>query len=105
MSKVSTNIRIIREAKNWSQIELAAVAGVSQATVSNAETGEPGTRIVTYLTLAHALGVPLYQLFVTETDAAEIALLDAFRMIDPGRRKGWEDMARAVAVEHREGGE
>jgi transcriptional regulator with XRE-family HTH domain len=57
MTGLGDRIRKLREAKNMSQTELAKAAGVSQATISDAETGETksGIRALTLLRIAAAL--------------------------------------------------
>ena len=57
-------IREMREAKNMTQVELAAKSGVSRTTISNLENGiESVTTTRTLNKLATALGVNVEELF------------------------------------------
>ena len=59
MSPVSLKLREIRERRGLSQAQLAAAAGVRQATISDLETGKAKTLRLTLLeALAVALDVP-----------------------------------------------
>ena len=61
-------IKEVREAKGMTQEELAQLSGVSRVTISGLENGtERGTTSKTLLKIASALGVPVEQIFFTET--------------------------------------
>ena len=58
MTPISLRIRELRQAKSWSQIELARCAGVTQATVSRIEGGKVASLdLEVFEKLAKALGV------------------------------------------------
>jgi len=58
MNPIRLRVRELREAKGLSQRQLAAVAGITQATISNIETGRvKGVDFTTLEKLAKALGV------------------------------------------------
>lgn len=84
----------IRKQRGISQVDLAEMIGVSQATISKMESMEEGCTIGKYAEYAAALGVTLSDLFADERSAAENALLTAFRQMPPDRQAGWIDMAK-----------
>lgn len=91
-----TTISRLRKAKNWTQQDLAEIAGMEQSTVSKAERMAPGVSIRSYTLIADALEVPLAQLFFDELSDAELVLLQAFRRLPRDRQLGWIDMAKAA---------
>lgn len=95
-------LRRIRRAKGLTQIQLAELAGVDQATISKIESGKRGGSLETYAILADAMKVSLADLFADDLDEGEKLILNAFRHLSPERKLFWLDMARAV---HAEGGE
>lgn len=58
-AEVAMRVRELREARGWSQRELAAAAGLSQDGVSRIERGGRSPRLDTLEEIATALGVPL----------------------------------------------
>lgn len=66
MTPVNLRVRELREARGWSQSELAGRAGVSRLTVINIESGKSkGVDFSTLEGLAKALGVDAGYLVVT----------------------------------------
>ncbi len=63
---VGENLRRIRKARGLGQIALADLAGTSQATISEIETGQRDPHQSTLQALADALGVPLAAFFEEE---------------------------------------
>lgn len=92
------NVAAIRKAKKLSQSDLAEMAGVEQPTISKLERGNESVTLRTIKAVADALGVGVSDLFADRSDA-ERAIIDAYRSLPDLRRKGWQDMARAVFSE------
>jgi HTH-type transcriptional regulator / antitoxin HipB len=57
--QIGVAIRQSRNAKRWTQGDLAQRVGVRQATISKLEGGAPGTEIQTVLSVLSALGMEL----------------------------------------------
>ncbi len=66
-------VREIREARGLSQTKLAEMTGLTQATLSNLESGKHDPHLETLRMLARALGVPPAAL-LEEDDPKEVAL-------------------------------
>jgi transcriptional regulator with XRE-family HTH domain len=67
MTPIALRLKELREARGWSQVELAARAKVTQATISRLENGRPKSLDVGVLEkLALALGVNAAVLIVHE---------------------------------------
>lgn len=92
------NVAAIRKAKGLSQTDLAELAGVEQPTISKLERGNQSITLRTLMAVAEALQVPLSDLFADRSDA-ERAIIQAYRSLPEQRRRGWQDMARAVTAE------
>lgn len=60
------NLRTIRERRGWSQAQLAAVVGYSDAFISQLETGKKQGSVTALKRLADALGVTTDQLLVDD---------------------------------------
>lgn len=70
MSPIRLRLRELREARGWTQAELASRAGVARATVNRLEQRPPRLLdLVTMERLARALGVDPAVLLVTERRA------------------------------------
>lgn len=97
------NLANLRKAKGWSQSDLADVVGVKQPTISRLEKGADEVTLRLCRQIAGALDVPLYLLFIDETAQAEMDILNIYRSLSEGRKKGWQDMAAlAKADSHTE---
>ncbi len=57
---VAWSIRAERVRRRWSSAELAERVGVSRATISKLEHGDPGVAIGTFFEAAMVVGVPLF---------------------------------------------
>lgn len=69
MSPVRLRVRELREARGWSQVELAKRAGIGRATLVAVENGSrKGVDFATLEGLAQAFGVPPGYLIVTDSE-------------------------------------
>jgi transcriptional regulator with XRE-family HTH domain len=59
---LGTNVRRLREARGWTQAELAERAGVEPRTIQGLELGV-SARLSTIVAVANVLGVPVARLF------------------------------------------
>lgn len=90
-------IRQLREARNWSQDELAFAAQTTAATISRIENNKQDTTLEQAGKLAAALGMPAYQLialaegFENSVDAlampTEHRLINAYRQLDRAKQQ------------------
>ena len=69
---LSTNLRKLRNRRNWSQMELAEKADISMNFVSDIERGLKWPHPDTLQNLASALNVEVFELFRTEFDTENI---------------------------------
>ncbi len=60
--KIGRRIAKLREEKHWSQLDLALETGLMINTISKIENGKTKSRISTYETIAHTLGIDLGEL-------------------------------------------
>ncbi len=65
------NLRAIRERRGWTQAQLAAMAGYSDAFISQLETGKKHGSVTALKSLAKALGVTTDQLLGYEPASRE----------------------------------
>ena len=75
------NLAKLRQARGWSQRDLADVIGVNQSTIQRAEACDKTAKLATYKACAEALGVSLSDIFSDERSPVENALLSQFRTI------------------------
>lgn len=61
-------IRELREARGWSQFELATRVGVTPTTVYNWERGRNEPRVVQLRALARVFGVPMEAIAMNDAD-------------------------------------
>jgi transcriptional regulator with XRE-family HTH domain len=73
----AVTVRRLREAKEWSQGELAEKASVRGNTLSDALNGKTSPRLETLEAVAAALGVPFWRLFVDDRQADLLLRQDA----------------------------
>lgn len=69
-------LRALRKQRKFSQATLAKRAGLSQATISALEKGEPDVKHATLVQVAAALGVPLRDIMKRPTKAGEAQQID-----------------------------
>lgn len=93
------NIARLRKLKGWSQSDLAGIVGVEQPTISRIEKGMDSVTLRLLNSIAEALSVPTYVLLMESSDEAELRLIEIYRSLPQGRKKGWMDMAHAVSSE------
>ncbi|MBE3591064.1 MAG: helix-turn-helix domain-containing protein [Firmicutes bacterium] len=72
MSEVRNGLRRLRQARGWSQQELAQRAGVTRQTVSGVESGRYLPSVAVALRLARALGCSVEDLFALEAPPEEL---------------------------------
>jgi putative transcriptional regulator len=63
MPELANRVRAAREARGWTQAQLAELIGVSRKTVNTVENGVFIPSTVIALKMARALGVPVDHLF------------------------------------------
>ncbi len=68
---VAERIFELREARGWSQTELAKRAGIGRGTMNMVEGGRTAPRLITLRRLARALGVPVRELLPPEPETHE----------------------------------
>lgn len=93
------SIRLLRKSKGWNQNALAEAAGLDQSYISKVENGWDGVTLRNLQVLADTLEVPIYQLFLDDTTAAEINLMRTYRALSDDRKLGWQDMALAARAD------
>lgn len=96
---VSNQIKTIREAKNISQMDLAAAAGMSQATVSLLEVGKKKISLEIAIRLADALSCSIdYLLCRNTTPNSPVGqLLAAYERLDIPRQKMFSEFVQRHA--------
>src|SRR5580700_8670409 len=67
------NLRLARQARGFSQQQLASMAGVSRQAVSAVESGHSDPSLRVALALAHALGLTVEELFGPGSPASPVA--------------------------------
>lgn len=92
-------VKTLRKLKGWNQAMLAEAAGLEQSTISKIENGWDGATLRTLNLVSEALDVPLYELLMDDLTNSEVRILEVFRSLPADRKRGWEDMARAVLTE------
>jgi len=70
-------IRQLREAREWSQLELANRLGVTPSTVYNWERGRNEPRISQLRAMALAFGVPMEEIAVNDQDLEQLVKIAA----------------------------
>jgi transcriptional regulator with XRE-family HTH domain len=63
---LGSRVRVLRQAKGWSQEELADQAGVDRSYMSGIERGVRNTSVLKLAAIAKALGAPLSALFIDD---------------------------------------
>lgn len=76
-------VRRLREARGWSQEQLAEYAGLNRSYVGEVERGSAIASIVTVDKLARAFQVPIEHLLTPSSDASGIAVLARAAFVDP----------------------
>ncbi|MFI1520662.1 helix-turn-helix domain-containing protein [Kitasatospora cineracea] len=65
---ISDRIKRLREARGWTQEQLAEHSGLHRNSIIRMETSERGLSIDAYLVVADALEIPLWRLFRDEDE-------------------------------------
>ncbi len=78
METLGQRLRILRQRRVWTQYDLAAAAGLPQATINRIENGRNQPRVSTVRKLADALGI----------DPAQLAFGEAPDQLGPVNEKG-----------------
>ena len=76
-------MRRLREARGWSQEQLAEYAGLNRSYVGEVERGSAIASIVTVDKLARAFQVPIEHLLTPSSNASGIAVLAHAAFVDP----------------------
>ncbi len=82
-----TTLRLARQARGFSQEQLAGMAGVSRQAVSAVESGQSDPSLRVALALARALGMTVDELFGPEDVTSAVSA----RVVGPARRRGTPD--------------
>jgi len=77
-----TTLRLARQARGFSQEQLAGMAGVSRQAVSAVESGQSDPSLRVALALARALGMTVDELFGPEDVTSAVSA----RVVGPARR-------------------
>ena len=92
-------VRDYRSAKGWTQLELAAAAGVRPATISKAENDPETMELRTLALIADGLGIQLIDLFPAASDDGSMrALLQVFMRLPLEDRLALTRQAEALAA-------
>lgn len=83
------NLARLRELRGLSQGDLADMIGVSQATISRAESGHPSAKLETYTKCAEVLGTTLAEIFADDRSVVEAQLVRRFRALPPEIVAAW----------------
>ena len=67
--RLGRRIRTLRLARGWTQVDLAAYAEIHRAYLSEVERGDRNIAIRNIEAIAHALGLPVRDLFPLEDEA------------------------------------
>jgi transcriptional regulator with XRE-family HTH domain len=78
--KLGLNVYRLRSERDWTQVELASRAGMSQPRIAEIERGDGNPRFETLIRLANALGASLSTLVAADSVAASLTPAGA-----PGR--------------------
>lgn len=64
--KLGEAIKLHRLIRGWKQTDVARLAGVTRQTVATVESGAPGVRLVSVLSIMKALNMPMMKTLVGE---------------------------------------
>ncbi len=67
--RLGRRIRALRLARGWTQVDFAVYAGIHRAYLSDVERGERNLAVRNIEAIAHALRVPVRELFPPEDEA------------------------------------
>ena len=62
LATIAANIKRLREAKGWTQVDLAARLDKDKQAIQRIETGEINPRFLTIVEIADALGVSAFEI-------------------------------------------
>ena len=77
---VAKNIKIFRDANNFTQEQVANFLGIERGTFSNYELGSREIPVELLVQLSHLYGIELSDFFIEEEDKLEKSLICSFRM-------------------------
>lgn len=93
---LALNVKAARLALTYTQAELAAVCGLSRATISQIESGEGDQALSTLLKIEQALKVPLTYLMLTQEVANSMYLVvGSPRMITSEQRRSIDKLVNS----------
>lgn len=79
---IAKNIKLMREASNYTQADVAAFLGVGRSAYSNYESGERELPLSCMEKLADLYGCDAYLMYEQDSDVVENMLATAFRIDD-----------------------
>lgn len=104
MEELGLRIKAMRKARNWTQIDLATAAGVTQQAVSDAERNNKAGRDV-LISLARAFGVTVDALLQAADDSTDTSpsteLLQLYTILTPDAQATLLQVARLFARQAR----
>src|SRR6185312_17003048 len=96
-NSTGANLRLARQARGFSQQQLASMAGVSRQAVSAVESGHSDPSLRVALALAQALGMSVEDLFGPGEPAAPVAAISLAPLRDGhGRHDGHDGPSRVM---------
>lgn len=98
MSPMGLRIKAMREAKGWTQDELAEKSNISRSQLAQIESEARPANTLRLNAIATALGVPTGALF--STSEHDDILMDAARRLSPEDRASLVRMAEALASQY-----
>lgn len=96
------NLARLRDLKGLTQADLSEMIGVSQSTLSRAESGHHTAKLETFQKCADVLGVPLADLFIDPRSEVEDRLLAVFRSLSPDMQRVWMQALEAAGSAQQE---
>ena len=98
---MALRIRQLREAKGWTQLHLAELAGMSRSQLAMIEKETRPANTLRLNAIAKALGVPTEHLFESSSD--ETRVLTILRDLSPEDRLNLVRIAESLAAKNEQG--